>query len=84
MITADAGQDISSNPTSSQRPKRRASYSAISTFDDDENNPLLRLALRNSLLLPQSAHSASVTIQDAPTFFPSVVEFENPLSYIER
>lgn len=65
------------------RPKRRRMKVSRLMDEDliDEETRQLQLALRNSR---KETHKTTTPVPEAPTYYPSVEEFQNPLEYVTR
>jgi hypothetical protein len=48
---------------------------------ENEEQKVLQQVMRNSLIDTQRRE---ISVPDAPTFYPTVEEFENPLLYIKK
>jgi jumonji domain-containing protein 2 len=49
-----------------------------------EEERMIKLALKNSLIETQNSNAALNSIEEMKTFHPSLEEFTNPIAYIEK
>lgn len=65
---------------SSRRVRRKTTRFEFDSLDNDEQR-LIQQALQNS---KRETRRAELTVPEAPTYYPTIEEFKNPLEYIMK